>query len=107
MANPKVFTWQAPTVSEDGTAIDYPLNYELGEADADGNFQPLVSIVGTLQDDHYEAPVSDMTWTPGNHTVALRAINGEDTSKVSPWSNSVTFLWSDRVPSAPLAFSVA
>jgi len=108
MANPTVFRWRAPTTNEDGTPIDYDLNYELGEQDDLGAFAPKASIVGSLQvDDVYEAPVGDMLWEAGEHTVALRAVNSEDTDKVSDWSNPVTFIWSDRIPNAPLEFSVA
>ena len=107
MANPTVFRWQAPTTSEDGTPIDYALNYELGEDDGTGVYTPIVTIVGALQpDDFYEAQVDQIAWTVGEHTVALRTINAEEEGKVSAWSNPATFVWSDRIPNPPLFFSV-
>ena len=106
MSNPTIFRWQAPQTNEDGTPIDYSINYELGELQGT-SFVAKATIVGALQpDEFYEAPVGSMEWAPGEHTVALRAINADEPTKVSGWSNSVTFLWSDRVPNPPLLFSV-
>jgi len=111
MANPTVFRWQAPSKNEDGTAIDYTIDYELGEDEGDGidgNYVPKVALAGSLTaGGFYEAPVGQMAWSPGTHTVALRAINHAEPTKVSAWSNAAVFLWSDRIPMPPLAFTVA
>ena len=104
--NPQNFRWRAPTQNVDGTPITSPLDYELGQL-VGGEMQPMVVIIGELQPDGlYEAPVSDMSFEEGEHTVALRAINVDRPESVSDWSNQVTFIISDEVPEAPLDFSV-
>lgn len=107
MAQPNGFTWTPPATNTDGTPIVVPLDYELGELDvATNNYVPLATIVGVLQAGRYEAPVGDMVFNSGQHTLALRAVaHDEDDVLNSVWSNAASFVIVGT-PNAPLAFAI-
>jgi hypothetical protein len=106
--NPKDLSWVAPTTNTDGTPIQYELSYELGIQDAAGLIQPNVTIVGSLrEDDKYVAPIADMGFESGSHTIALRSLAANDPLRVSDWSSTVQFFISDEIPSAPLDVAVS
>lgn len=109
MANKTKFTWQAPTENTDGTAIDYPLDYELGVA-VDTIYQPVSVFPGTLNPDGtYEALIANFAAFDafGTYEVVLRAINRNNPTAISDWSAPLVFTLSAEIPTAPLAFAAA
>lgn len=106
--NPTTLSWNAPTTNVDGTPIDYELEYEVGLAPegAVGDYQPLVTIPGQLREDEtYEAPISDLPLEYGEHTIAMRSFEKAMPTRVSAWSEPVTFML-QTVPSRPLELRV-
>ena len=106
--NPTELSWRAPTTNVDGTPIQYELNYELGIQDTDGVIQPNVLIVGNLrEDDMYVAPIADMDFALGSHTIALRSMAVDEPNRVSEWSETVQFFISQAIPKPPLGLAVS
>lgn len=104
--NPTTLRWTAPTENTDGTPIEKPLDYELGKLQTDGTFLPRLVVIGTLQTDGtYAAPLSDMSFSFGEHTIALRAKYQDRPDLVSEWSTAVTFEVAP-IPNPPTALAV-
>lgn len=105
--NPRKIFWGKVNARVDGSVIpeDSPLDYDIGVADAEGQIQHLATIVGTLQEERYEAPLADFSFSPGTHTVALRATE-RATGLSSRWSTAVTFQFVDAEPNPPNAVAV-
>jgi len=108
--NPKTMGWAAPTTNEDGTAITYELNYEVGVRSGEnptGDYDPIVTIPGQLRDGgRYEAPISDLPLDFGRHEIVLRAFAKDDPDRMSAWSPPVAFVLSAEKPSAPKGLQV-
>lgn len=111
--NPKEFSWEAPTERVDGQPIEYDLNYEVGVVQPDSSggttVVPKYTVVGSLReaDGKYVAPIEDMSFDYGSHTVTLRAFSTENPDLKSEWSNTTDFLIENANPSAPLALAVS
>ena len=103
--NPKTLSWSAPTENEDGTPIDYALNYELGVADGDVTEAVLTLPEELNAEGIYVAQIADMNFEPGTHTVRVRALSEEHEGRISKWSTSVTFAVGAN-PAAPFAVAV-
>jgi hypothetical protein len=105
--NPKNLFWRAPTENEDGSPITSPLDYELGGVLDETTIVSLYTVVGSLQTDgSYQAPLGEMAFEPGEHGIALRAINRDLPELVSKWSAPV-FFKVVAAPKPPLAVAVA
>lgn len=104
--NPKTLSWQAPTTNVDGTPIDYELDYELGVVDNGVTTAKLVIPAQLNETGAYEAAIANMGFAYGEHTVALRTFAKDDPARKSAWSNSVNFILSRRIPSAPTNVAV-
>lgn len=108
--NPNKLSWTAPTENEDGSPIDYELEYEVGllkDNGTDHDFDPVATIPGQLREgDRYEAPIADMGLGAGDHLLALRSFAKGDPDRKSEWSESVAFRIA-KVPAAPLDLRVA
>lgn len=105
--NPKKLSWAAPTTNQDGTPIDYELDYELG-IEIDGVITPALIIPAQLNETGtYEAPIANMGFDFGEHVVALRSFAKLDPNRRSTWSNTVPFTLSRRIPNAPTNVAVA
>jgi len=65
-----IISWLAPTENTDGTAIDYPLAYQLYINDVATMVLP-----GTLNGERYEFALADVPamQSPGNYTLTLTA----------------------------------
>ena len=95
-----------PTTNVDGTDITYAMEYEVGLQES-GVFTPLMTIPGQLQDGgRYTAPIADLALDYGEHSIALRTFAKEDPARKSAWSESVEFVLSAEIPSAPLDLRV-
>lgn len=106
--NPTNLMWKAPTTNNDGTPIQYELSYELGIENDIGEIVPYVTVVGSLREtEDYVAPISDMGFSNGVHNVAIRAMAKDDPSRVSVWSDVVSFTISDEIPNPPLGLAVS
>lgn len=100
--NPKRILWTAPTQNQDGTPIDYALEYELG-VEIDGVVTPKLVIPAQLNGEgSYEAPIADMGFEFGQHNIALRTFAKDDPARKSVWSASVNFTLSRRIPNPPV-----
>lgn len=96
--NPSVLKWTNPN--------PYPVDIELGELES-GEFVPKFIVVGELQGDEYVAPLADMAFDEGEHTIALRAIDpSRSAGNVSGWSESASFEIRTEAPAPPLAVRV-
>lgn len=105
--NPETMSWEAPTTNVDGTEITYDLEYEVGLKTKEGPFDVIVTIPGQLQDGgRYTAPLSDLALDYGEHTIAMRSFAKDDLSRVSAWSEPVSFVLSEEIPNAPLELRV-
>ena len=103
--NPRNIFWRAPTERTDGSTIPGDLNYDIGVETGD-HVQALAIIVGNLQTDGlYQAPLSDFSFEPGVHTIALRATEVA-TGLTSAWSNTASFEIVAASPQPPLAVAV-
>ena len=109
--NPTKMKWQAPTKNNDGSLIDYALNYEVGLEDENGKLQPLMVIPGQLQiqdGGDYTAPIADLGLAAGRtYRIALRTFAKDEPARKSVYSEMVEFAISDRVPNPPLGFAVS
>ena len=105
--NPERFRWKAPENNQDGTPIDYELDYELGLMNEDGEIVPFVVIPEKLQDnEYYTAEIEQFDLDAGQFEFAIRSFAANDRDRKSQWSETVEFAISDRIPSLPLEFSV-
>lgn len=107
--NPTTMSWNAPTTNIDGTEINYELEYEVGLENSEGSLEPLLTMPSQLSEDGaYEAPLELLGLDYGEHTVAMRTFEKDNPSRVSAWSNTVTYRTeSTENPEAPLNFSVS
>ena len=107
--NPSVILWDKPQNNVDGTPIDYPLEYEVGLADENGDIQPKATIVGSLQanDTTYEAPIKDMGLQAGEHEMAIRSFEKDNPLRKSVWSDTVNFTITKVLPEAPKNLQVS
>ena len=107
--NPTKLSWVAPVTNEDGTPIDYALEYEAGLESDTGSLVPLMVIPAQLQTgNEYEAPIADLGLGSGaTYRIALRTFAKDDPNRKSVWSNKVEFAISDRIPNPPLELRVA
>lgn len=106
--NPTTMSWEAPITNVDGTPIDYMLEYEVGLAgeNAPGDYDPIATIPGQLRNgETYEAPISDLELTEGEHTIALRTFAKDTPERISEWSDPVSFMIMPA-PKPPLALRV-
>jgi hypothetical protein len=105
--NPTKITWGRVTERTDGSTIPGEINYNVGTAGADGAITHHAILVGSLQPDNtFSAPIADMSFEPGVHTLALSATEVA-TGLTSAWSNTVAFEIVVAKPKPPLAVAVA
>jgi hypothetical protein len=106
--NPSKIVWDKPQNNVDGTPIDYPLEYEVGLMDENGEIQPKMTVVGSLQKDNtYEAPIKDMGLEAGEHEMALRSFEKDNHLRKSVWSDTVNFTITKVLPEAPKNLAVS
>jgi len=99
-------SWEAPTERTDGaayTAVDHA-GYELGVANAQGVFQPWVSVPAAYHITSWPLNHLNIT-TEGQHAVALRTV--DTGGRVSVWSNPLLLTaMAVAAPNSPTDLSV-
>ena len=98
--NPETIRWTAPTLNEDGSAIDYELAYELELAGVAVAVFPGRFTEGGV----YEQDVGELfpNTTNATYIVTLRALRIDQPTLKSAASNAVEYVFDRRVPRAPL-----
>lgn len=108
--NPTKLTWQAPTTNQDGSPIDYELDYEIGFI-SDGVADPVPYFVvpSSLQpvEGTYELMLDELGLGQGTYMLVMRANHRENLKRVSQWSSPVAFEFTTEIPSAPLNVAVS
>lgn len=102
MANPTTYSWVAPTVNTDGSAITAGeiTGYGIGQRLTSGTPGTYTSTVNVTGATTLTAPI---TLAPGSWTAAIRSIGPTD----SAFSAEISFVIAPPVPVPPTGFSVS